>query len=133
MICFNTKQRYKRRQEIQCLMSNFSSEVLCTLMYIICCHHSNITPNKINNTLYFEVKNQGWFGHSSLIGCMTIPIKEIIEEKTFPLSWYKLLSHTVGKEQYSRIPNDDEVPIVRLLVIMMICYYVVKLAQDQST
>ncbi|XP_065899034.1 protein kinase C alpha type-like isoform X2 [Dysidea avara] len=69
----------------------------------------NIAPNKMNNTLYIEVKDQGWFGHGSFIGCMTIPIKKIVEEKTLPLSWYKLLGHTVGKEQYSRIPNDDEV------------------------
>ena len=109
-------------------MSNFSSEVVCIWMHNIHCHHSNITPNKINNVLYFEVKDQGWFGHSSFIGCMTIPIKEIIKEKTLPLSWYKLLSHNVGKEQYSRIPNDDEVSMV--MFIMMFYYYVVKLAQE---
>ena len=73
----------------------------------------------MNNTLYIEVKDQGWFGHGSFIGCMTIPIKKIVEEKTLPLSWYKLLGHTVGKEQYSRIPNDDEVLEVKLLAVMM--------------
>ena len=63
----------------------------------------------MNHMLYLEVKDHDWFGRNDFIGCMAIPIKETIEQKTLPLSWYKLLARSVGKEQYSRIPNDDEV------------------------
>ena len=63
----------------------------------------------MNHMLYLEVKDHDWFGRNDFIGCMAIPIKEIVEQKTLPLSWYKLLARSVGKEQYSRIPNDDEV------------------------
>ena len=47
---------------------------------------------------------------------MAIPLKEIIEKKTLPLSWYKLLARSIGKEQYSRIPNDEEVSEVLWLL-----------------
>lgn len=46
---------------------------------------------------------------------MAIPLSEIVEQKTMPLSWYKLLARSIGKEQYCRIPNDDEVSEVLIL------------------
>lgn len=99
------------------------------LRYFSTCHfgyHSDITPDKMNHMLYLEVKDHDWFGRNDFIGCMAIPIKEIVEQKTLPLSWYKLLARSVGKEKYSRIPNDDEVSEVSLLVVMVIhfmCWY----------
>lgn len=70
--------------------------------------------------LYLEVKDHDWLRRNDFIGCMAIPLREIIEAKTLPLSWYKLLQRSIGKEQYSRIPNDDEVSEVSIT-----CYYCV--------
>ena len=56
-----------------------------------------------------EVKDHDWLRRNDFIGCMAIPLSEIVEQKTMPLSWYKLLARSIGKEQYCRIPNDDEV------------------------
>lgn len=69
----------------------------------------DITPNRGNQMLYLEVKDHDWLRRNDFIGCMAIPLNEIVEQKTLPLSWYKLLARGIGKEQYSRIPNDDEV------------------------
>lgn len=69
--------------------------------------------------LYLEVKDHDWLRRNDFIGCMAIPLNEIIEHKTLPLSWYKLLARGIGKEQYSRIPNDDEVSEVLLLLTLL--------------
>lgn len=78
------------------------------------------------------MNHEGWFGRSNFIGCMAISVNEIVEKKTLPLSWYKLLCQDVGKEQYSRIPNDEEVTEVWLLAIIMMCYMLFMQLKDMA-
>lgn len=83
--------------------------------------------------LYLEVKDHDWLRRNDFIGCMAIPLHEIIDQKTLPLSWYKLLARGIGKEQYSRIPNDDEVSeVLPLLDNMMLVYIVLLQLKDKA-
>jgi len=53
----------------------------------------------MDHKLYLEVLDHNLLVANEVIGRMAIPIREIIKQKTLPLSWYKLLGPIhVGKE-----------------------------------
>ena len=62
----------------------------------------------MQHSLYFEAKDWDRVGRNELIGAMSIPVKDIIEQKGME-SWFKLLEQSVGRSKYFKIFVEQEV------------------------
>ena len=62
----------------------------------------------MDRSLYFEVKDWDRVGRNELIGCMSIPVKDIVESNNME-NWFKLLDANVGKDKYFKIIVEEEV------------------------
>ena len=62
----------------------------------------------MDRSLYLEVKDWDRVGRNELIGCMSIPVKDIVESKSMD-SWFKLLEAEVGKSKYFKIIVEEDV------------------------
>jgi serine/threonine protein kinase len=67
-----------------------------------------VSPAIMDRSLYLEVKDWDRVGRNELIGCMSIPVKDIVESKSMD-SWFKLLEAEVGKSKYFKIIVEEDV------------------------